>query len=180
MPGQRPSPRVLLRHRLPPPPPPPPLTPVWQSSTPVCPFGSKMSMSLWRRWAAEFSQRRSLTGSAKILVAFIASPHTRSHSRVGCSYKRHTQRSTHFSALLDACSPPLPTFPRVMCALYRSDDPSAACAPPLPLLLTAPAGIATAAALTQSGIATSTSSSCAAAVGSSAPRKMKYSAWPKT
>ena len=32
-----------------------------------------------------------------------------SHACARCSYKRHTQRSTHFSALLDAYVPPLPS-----------------------------------------------------------------------
>jgi hypothetical protein len=113
-----------------------------------------------------------------------------SHTCARCSYKRHTQRSTHFSALLDACAPP----------------PSPALAKPLPLcspsacspgklwprlrfrvafvllfsVLTACADTATAVVWTPSAATRSTSSCCAAAAFSSDPKKWKSFSWPRT
>ena len=77
-----------------------------QSSTQACRCGSKMLRSSWRRWAAACCPQKNLTGSPlrSVLRCQIAS-----HPCMPCSYKRHTQRSTHFSALLDASAPHPPT-----------------------------------------------------------------------
>ncbi len=77
-----------------------------QSSTQACRCGSKMLRSSWRRWAAACCPQKNLTGSPlrSVLRCQIAS-----HPCMPRSYKRHTQRSTHFSALLDASAPHPPT-----------------------------------------------------------------------
>ncbi len=94
-----------------------------------------------------------------------------------CSYKRHTQRNTHFSALLDASAPtllvapPLSLSPNACLLLFISGS----------LLVLMPAAdTATVAASTRSAKLKSTSACCAAAVGQSGQKRRKCSAWPKT
>jgi hypothetical protein len=95
-----PSPLTALLHHPPPTPPPP--FPLLQSCTQGCLSGSRMWRSLWRLWEAACCPLMSSTGNRAMRPSLRRAA---SHS-ARCSYKRHTQRSTHFSALLDACAPP--------------------------------------------------------------------------